>query len=175
MVRANKAVTRVINYQEVIRSSIFDMLCHLHRELNAGVGAAGYTPGFGSKIESLAKDFLELQKVLLIAQVVFPSQKEHRDTCIWGSIGLRIDEHRSVLEVPCEGLEIGALGRWCGILRGWHRFVIVLCLRRLNGSLVCGHRNDRDYRPTWSWRGFSATFGARRRFLLEGSIAVRPT
>ena len=67
MVRANKTVTRVVNNQEVIGSSIFDMLCHLHRELNAGVRAAGYAPRFGSKIEALAKDLLELHKVLLVA------------------------------------------------------------------------------------------------------------
>ena len=105
------------------------MLCHLHCELNARVWATGYTPRLGSIIEALAKDLLELQKVLLVTQIIFPSQKEYRDTCVWGSIGLRIDEHRGVLEMSCEGLEIGALGRGRGILRGRHRFVIVLYLR----------------------------------------------
>ena len=105
------------------------MLCHLHRKLHAGVRAAGYTPRLGSKIEALAKHFLKLQKVLLVAQIIFPPQKEYRDTRVRGPIGLRIDEHRGVLEMSCEGLEIGALGRGRGILRGWHRLVIVLYLR----------------------------------------------
>ena len=43
------------------------MLCHLHCELDAGIGAAGYIPGFRAEIEALAKHLLELQKVLLVA------------------------------------------------------------------------------------------------------------
>jgi hypothetical protein len=66
---------------------------------------------------------------LLITQIIFPPQKKYRDTCVWGSVGLRIDEHRSVLEMPREGLEIGALGRRGAILNARYGFVIVLYLR----------------------------------------------
>ena len=85
---------------------------------------------------------------------------------------MRIDEHRSILEMSCKGLEIGALGRGHGILNDRHRLVIVLHLRRLFTVLIGRYNNDRNNALTCSWSDLSATFGARRRFLLEGSIAV---
>lgn len=64
------------------RSSIFDVLCHLHRQLDVGIWAAGYTPGLGSVIVSLAKQGLETQEVMLDGKVVLPAKKQYRNTVI---------------------------------------------------------------------------------------------
>ena len=73
MVGTNETIARIVDNQEMIRSSKFDMLCHLHCEFNTRVGGTWYTPGLGAIIETLAKDLLELQKILLVTQVIFPA------------------------------------------------------------------------------------------------------
>jgi len=132
MIRTNKAIASIIDDQKVIRSRMFNELCHLHSELGDWVRTTGYAPRLGTIIETFAEDLLEGCKVLLDAQIVFPSQQEDRDVCIDRSIGLRINEHRCILQMASEGLEVGALGRGCGILDGWQRLVVVLHLRRLD-------------------------------------------
>jgi hypothetical protein len=132
MIRANEAVARVIDDQEVIRSCEFNEWSHLHGELGDWVRATGYAPRLGTVIETLAEDLLKGHQVWLDAQIVFPSQEEYRDACIDRSIGLRVDEHRRVLQMAGEGLEVGALGRRGGILDRWQRLVVVLNLRRLD-------------------------------------------
>lgn len=134
VVRTNEAIAGVVDDQKVIRSCMFKELCHLHGELGDWVRAGGYAPGLGTIIETLAKDLLESHQVWLDGQIVFPSQEEDRDACIDRSIGLRIDEHRCVLQVPGERLEVGALGRGSGILHGRQRLVVVLNLRRLSSG-----------------------------------------
>ena len=128
MIRANEAVARVIDDQEVIRSCEFNEWSHLHGELGDWVRASGYAPRLGTVIETLPEDLLKGQQVWLDAQIVFPSQQKDRNACIYGSIGLRIDEHSRVLQVSGKGLEVGALGRGCSILDGWQRLVVVLNL-----------------------------------------------
>ena len=76
MVSANKTVTSIVNDQQMVGSSIFDMLCHLHCEFNTGIRATGYTPRLGSIIEAFAEDLLELQKVLLVHSNHLPIVKE---------------------------------------------------------------------------------------------------
>ena len=107
-------------------------LCHLHGELGDWIWATGYAPRLGTIVETFSEDLLEGHQVWLDAQIVFPSQEEDRDVCIDGSIGLRIYEHRCILQMASEGLEVGALGRGCGILDGWQRLVVVLHLWRLD-------------------------------------------
>lgn len=151
------------------------MLCHLHGEFNARVGAARDAPRLGVVIETIAEDLLKLQKILLDGQIVLPSQQQYRDTCIWGSVGLGIDEHGGVLQMAGERLEIGALGWRSSILYWRHRLVVVLSLclwRKRDGEHLRTQFNGIE-ELTGSWFGcFSANLGARRRFLLEGSMVL---
>jgi hypothetical protein len=128
MIRANEAVARIVDDQEVIRPCEFNKWGHLHGELRDWVRATWYAPRLGTVIETLAEDLLKSHQVWLDGQIVFPSQQEDRDTCIYGSIGLRIDKHRRVLQMSGKGLEVGAFGRGCSILDGWQRLVVVLNL-----------------------------------------------
>jgi hypothetical protein len=110
---------------------MFNELSDLHSELGEGVWATGYAPVLGTVIETLTEDLLQGHQVWLDSQIIFPSEKEDRDVCIDRTIGLCIDEHRGVLQMAGKGLEVGALGRGCGILDGWQRLVVVLNLWRL--------------------------------------------
>lgn len=175
MIRTNEAIASIIDDQKMIGSRMLNELCHLHSELGDWVRAARYTPRLGTIVETFAEDLLECHQVWLNAQIVFPSQEEDRDVCVDGSIGLRINEHRCILQMASKGLEVGALGRRCAILDRRQRLVVVLYLRRLDILSVCRSNMNRDGSLTCSWSGFSATLGARRRFLLEGSMVARPT
>lgn len=82
MIRTNEAVSSVVDDQKMIRSRMFNELCHLHGELGDWVRATGYAPRLGTVIESLTEDLLEGHQVWLDAQIIFPSQEEDRYACI---------------------------------------------------------------------------------------------
>jgi len=58
MVGSYKTVADIVNDQEMTWTSIFDLLCYLHRQFHVGVGAGGYAPRLGSIIESLSEESL---------------------------------------------------------------------------------------------------------------------
>ena len=63
-------------------TGIFDVLCHLHRQFDIRVRAAGYAPGLGAVIVALAEQGLEIQEVVFDGKVIFPTQKQHRNTVV---------------------------------------------------------------------------------------------
>ena len=83
MIRANEAVAGIIDDQQVIRSRMFNELSDLHGEFGERVRATGYTPGLGTIIETLTEDLLQGSQVWLDSQIIFPSQKEDRDVCVY--------------------------------------------------------------------------------------------
>lgn len=73
-----------------------------------------------------------------------------------------------------KALEFGAFGRGCcsGICEGGHSLVVITDLGRLDPLLVAKNDMDRESRLACSSCGFSASFGASlRRLLEEGSMA----
>lgn len=113
----------------MIGSRVLQVLSHLHCEFHAWIRTTGDTPGFGAIVEALTEQLLQLQQIVFDTIVILPSKKQDRDACIRRSIGLGIDHHGRVLQVPRKGLEIAALGRRCGgVLNRRERLVIVLIL-----------------------------------------------
>ncbi len=112
----------------MISPRIFEVLCHLHGELEPRIQTTGDGPCLGAIIETFSKDALQLQQILFDARIILPPQQQDRNTGVWRPIGLRVYKHSRILEVSGKRLEISALGRGGGILNGRVRLVVILDL-----------------------------------------------
>jgi hypothetical protein len=75
MVRTNKSIASIIYNQEMIRPGSLNMLCHFHGKFYARIGGSRYGPGFGSVMEAVDENLLELKEILLNGHIIFPAQK----------------------------------------------------------------------------------------------------
>lgn len=125
---ADIAVAGVVDDKQMIIPSVLNKRSHLYAQLDAGVRNRRNRPLVGVVVVSFAEDLFKGEEVMFGGCVFLPPEQQHRGGLVGGlALHLAIYVHRSILQMPGEGLEFMTLGG-CGLLDG----VVLTRLSRLS-------------------------------------------
>lgn len=102
------SVASVVDDEKVIGSCVIEKRSHLNSQLNTRVSNGGDLPLLGMEMVLSLQYLFQVHKVVLNGIILAPSQQEHRDIGVGGSLRLTLDEHGSILKVAGKGFEVMA-------------------------------------------------------------------